>query len=323
MKNKSPQLVFYEVFREEQTALRNFLPKHIRARFYPTTIQNTADQGLQPEIISIRTQSRISTAHAAFLKGVLTRSQGHEHLFGFARRTKIPCGYLPCYCSRSVAEHAVMAMMALLRKLKVQLKNMRTFDRENIMGSECRGQKALVIGVGSIGSEMVDILKGLRMSVRGVDTVRRLKNLRYVSLSEGVAWADVIFCALPLTAKTKGILNYHLFKKAKKGLIFINISRGEISPIGDLRKLLEEKRLGGLSLDVYPQESLWADYLRGTSRKLTKDIRVLLALGGKDNVLFTPHNAFNTRESVERKAYLTIQSIKLFLLNGQFPQAVS
>ena len=321
---KDIDVIFYEAFKEEEVALKKLLPKIIKAVFTPKTIQEEVSFEPPASIISIRTQSRIPIAWSKKVKGILARSQGYEHLVNYRReaKTKIPCGYLSDYCSRSVAEHAVMMMLVLLKHFKKQTRQLGQFDRDGITGLDCFGKKALVFGVGHIGAQIVDLLKGLKMTVKGIDVKQNLKTLKYVSLPAGIKWADILFCAAALTGKTEKALNYSVLKKAKPGLVLINVSRGEITPSEDMKRLLDEKFLGGLALDVYPDESYLADYLRDDTKDLDKNIQTILELKDLDNVICTPHNAFNTRESVQQKAKQSVESLKYFLKKGKFPHAV-
>ena len=315
------EVVFYEVFDEEQTALKKFLHKMLKAKFFKQTIQESKFAPPLAPVISIRTQSRIPSGWLGNIKAVLTRSQGYDHLQSI--KDQVACGYLANYSARAVAEHAIMTMMVLQRRLKRQIIHFKKFNRDSLTGSECKDKNALILGVGAIGSEIVRLARALKMNVHGVDLVQKDKKLKYVSLKEGVMWADVIFCALPLTTKTNRLLNYTLLKRVNHGTILINISRGEISPLPDVKRLLDQDILGGLSLDVYPQESFLAAYLRGAKTKISADIKIVLNLKDRDNVLFTPHNAFNTQEALKQKAFLSVEAVKQFLKNKKFPHIVS
>lgn len=313
-------VMFYEAFEEEERAIKKFLPGGIHAEFTWKTIQERGDKTPSAELISVRTQSHIPLDWAKSVKGVLTRSQGYDHLLAFRRESgaAVPCGYLENYCARAAAEQAVLMMMALLRKLRKQVTSFETFARDGLTGLECRGRKVFVAGVGRIGSEIVDIARGLRMGVKGFDIAPALEGIEYVSLAEGVAWADVVFCALPLTRETEGMLNYEVFRRAGRGKIFVNVGRGEISPAEDLKRLLEEGVLGGIGLDVYPQESVLAGCLRAGQKVKTSAGQTILELAKSDRALFTPHNAFNTIEALEQKASLSAASAVSFLTNGTF-----
>jgi D-lactate dehydrogenase len=110
--------------------------------------------------------------------------------------------------------------------------------------------------------------------------------------------------------------------QAKKGTVFVNISRGEISPSGDLKRLLMERTLGGVALDIYQDEPVLAEFLRKHDGPLTAAGKAIVELKDDERVLFTPHNAFNTREALERKAQQTCQSISQFAKTRRFPHPV-
>ncbi len=316
--------MFYEVFVEEERLLRQFLSRGIKAGFTSLTIQEAHPQQGPAPVICIRTQSEIPIAWADRLQGILTRSSGYDHLSRYRQKahTQLPCGYLPRYSSRAVAEQAILMMLALLRRLPKQLENFCRFNRSGITGRECLNKNLLVVGVGHIGKEIVDLAKGMGMKVKGVDIVKREKDLAYTALKAGVSWAEVIICALPLTKKTPGLFNYRLLRNAKKGVLFINVSRGEISPIREVKRLWKEQILGGVSLDVFEEEGALASYLRGNRRILPQSARELLSLQRKENVLLTPHNAFNTVESIERKARQTAKALHYFLEHKDFPTPI-
>ncbi len=312
---------FYEAFKEETALLKKYLPKKIKVAYTEQTIQESTDRVCPAKLISVRTQSRIPVAWSRGLDGILTRSMGFDHLARYCQAAKrtISCGYLPGYCDRAVAEQAIMLMMALLRKLPRQMKNFKTFKRDDLTGQECRDRKLLVVGVGRIGAEIVNIAKGLRMRVKGVDIVARFKDVEYVSLAKGLAWAQIVVCALPLTEETAGLLNGKAFAKVQESIVFINISRGEVAPVKDLKKMLEENKLSGLAMDVFEAEDVLAEDFRRRGDSKKESVKVIKGLLTRDNVILTPHNAFNTVEAVERKARESVDAVVQFLKGKSFP----
>ncbi|MDP3920526.1 MAG: NAD(P)-dependent oxidoreductase [Candidatus Omnitrophota bacterium] len=317
-------VMFYEVFREEEIALKRHLLSVVDAGFTADTVQEHKDEAAPSNFISVRTQSVIPLEWARSVNGILTRSTGYDHLIAYRERsrTNIPCGYLPEYCARAVAEHALLVLMALLRKLPRQMKHFDTFNRDGLTGVECLGKNLLVIGVGHIGEMVASLGASLGMQVRGVDIIKRVQGLHYVSLKEGLPAADVIVCALPLTEQTQWLLNYDRLQYAKRDTILVNVSRGEITPVQDLIKLLDEGVLGGLALDVYENEPVLAEYLRSGNIILRQHHKTILTLRGRDNVILTPHNAFNTLESIERKAAQSVEVVMQFLESRTFPFSV-
>jgi D-lactate dehydrogenase len=317
-------VIFYETFAEEERSLRKHLGMGLTAEFRQNPIQSYHDQEPLASLISIRTHSNIPLSWFDKIKGVLSRSSGYDHLVDFMESTKghIPCGYLLDYCSRSVAEHAITVMLSLFKKLKKQMNHFSTFNRNGITCRDCLDRNLLVIGVGKIGSQIVRLGKGLEMNVKGVDLVERVSGLEYVNLSEGVAWADAVICALPLTPATQGLLNRSLLIEAKKGLIFVNISRCEISPLYDLAQLLDEGVILGIGLDVFEKEGKLLPELQGHLISHGDYQRRVLSLKDRDEVIFTPHNAFNTEESLEIKSRLSCEAISQFLQTGRFSDEV-
>ena len=311
---------FYETFAEERHELEKCLPKGIEAEFAVGTIQETGHVTPPAPIISIRTQSTIPLSWADSLQAIVARSAGYDHLTAYRQNAskKISYGYLPQYCARAVAEQATLLMLALLRKLPLQVQHFQTFHRDNITGRECLEKTLVVVGVGNIGYQIVNLGRALGMHVLGVDIVRRRQDVEYVTIDEGLALADIVICAMNLTPRNHGYFNYEQLKKAKPGAIFINVARGEFSPAPDLLRLLDEQTLSGVGLDVYNEETQLAVHLREGSTPTSPEIIATLALSKRPNCILTPHNAFNTAEAVSRKASQTVEQIEHFLKNGQF-----
>ena len=115
------------------------------------------------------------------------------------------------------------------------------------------------------------------------------------------------------------MFNYLTIQKARPRLIFINIARGDISPIEDLKKLIDNKILGGVGLDVYLQESTLAHHLRNDQKHKTAAEQIIMELSEREEVLFTPHNAFNTQEALEQKAALSVVAMIHYKKHGAFP----
>lgn len=311
---------FYEAFEEESLELRRHLPATLEAGFTWKTIQEAGDTAPPTGLISIRTQSVIPVAWAPLLRGILSRSTGYDHLMRYraACGHAVPCGYLPLYCNRAVAEQALLLWMALLRRLPQQLASFASFQRDGLTGLECEGRTLAVAGVGNIGHQVIRIGTGLGMTALGVDLVQRFDWVHYVSIEEAVERADVIVCAMNLTAQNVGYFGYDRLRRARTGAVFVNVARGEMSPPGDLLRLLEEGQLGGVGLDVHDREQELAVSLRGGQPAASPAVQATLALARRADVILTPHNAFNTREAVGRKAEHAAQQVEQYLRSGTF-----
>lgn len=311
---------FYEAFAEEQEALKVYLPGHIRAGFTRQTIQEYGKSLPAAGLISVRTQSLIPPAWASKLGAILSRSTGYDHLLAYRQKTSqsLPCGYLPLYCHRAVAEQALLMWLALQRKLAMQTRQFARFQRDGLTGAETRGRVLLVVGVGNIGYEIVKIGRGLDMKVYGVDLEHKHADVCYGSFESLSGQADIVVSAMNLTTTNKAYFNEKRLRMLKPGAIFINISRGELSPPPDLLRLLEENHLGGAGLDVYDNETQLSVALRETRVPDTPELQAVLRLAKRDNVILTPHNAFNTEEAVTRKSEQSIQQVTAWLEHGSF-----
>ncbi|MFP4473632.1 MAG: NAD(P)-dependent oxidoreductase [Candidatus Omnitrophota bacterium] len=314
------KVVFFEVFEEEERWIRRFLSESIPAQFYRESIQEAGRETAPCDIISIRTQSRIPKEWLKEVRAIISRSTGYDHLYALkdaAEKTGMDFAYLPRYCARAVAEHAVTVMLALWRKIPLQMRHMTTFCRQGLTGEQWRDKNVVVVGVGNIGREAVNIARGMGMNVKGVDPVQRCHDLCYVSLDQGLKWADAVICACPLTAETRGMFNGERLRKMQRRPVFINVARGEIAVLDDVRLALEKGWISGAGLDVYENEDVLAAELR--RRHNSAAARTLFDLMQDHNVILTPHNAFNTAQAVVEKSRQTGEIINFYEENNCFP----
>jgi D-lactate dehydrogenase len=208
--------------------------------------------------------------------------------------------------------------MALLRRLPRQMRQFHEFHRDGLTGAECRGRTLAVVGVGYIGREVCHIGQALGMRVLGVDRDPRHDDVNYVDIATAFAQADVLVCAMDLNASNRGYFDLEKWRRVKPGAIFVNISRGELSPSTALVQALNAGQLSGVGLDVYDHEAELAVALRGESPPAHPEAQAALELAGRDDCICTPHNAFNSVEAVERKSEHSVQQIVAYLQTGRF-----
>lgn len=302
---------FYEAFQEEADELRALLPAGISAEYTAATIQEAGHSAPPAKLISIRTQSQIPLDWASHLEAILTRSTGYDHLraYAAAARAEIGLGYLPLYCHRAVAEQAMLLWMALLRRLPVQVRQFRTFHRDGITGRECLAKTLVVVGVGNIGHEVCRIGAALGMRVLGVDIDPLHSDVQYIDIAAAMPQADVLVCAMDLNRGNLGYFDRARWQKVKPGAVFVNVSRGELSPTTELLSALESRRLSGVALDVFDHESVLATSLRSGTPTNDLEVAATLALAAREDCILTPHNAFNTIEAVHRKSEHSVEQI--------------
>ena len=156
-------------------------------------------------------------------------------------------------------------------------------------GIELKNKKLGIIGFGNIGQNIAKIGKsfGMKILINDIDKRKIYKSRKkgYKSCSKKVILnnSDFLVLATDLNPKSFHLIDNKDFKEMKKNIIIVNISRG---PVMSDKALLNNlnKNIGGLGLDVFENEPL------SRNHKIKKF----------HNVVLSSHNAFNTKEAVER-----------------------
>jgi phosphoglycerate dehydrogenase-like enzyme len=217
--------------------------------------------------------------------------------------------------SIAVAESTILLMLALLKKLPVHHETTRSGQwlEHRLMPQlgELAGRTVGLIGMGHVGREVAFRVRSFEASVIYYD-VRRLREeeertigLRYVSLDELLATADVISIHSALTLQTRGLIGAREFNLMKKTAFLINTSRGEIVDQNELCKRLIARKIGGAALDVFDPEPPAPD-----------DPLLLL-----DNVILTPHMAGATLDTWARRLRISYQNFQR-IVNGKEAQFI-
>ena len=160
-------------------------------------------------------------------------------------------------------------------------------------------------------------------TVVGVDVDPWRDDVTYIEPDEAVRTSDVLVCAMDLNDASRGYFTIDRLRPAKRGAVFVNVSRGEISPTTHLTTLLDEGVLGGVGLDAFDGEQELGAALRAGRGPEGEEARAAVALMGRHDVVLTPHNAFNTEEAVDRKSEHSIRSLMDFRSGGAFTWPVS
>ena len=268
------------------------------------------------------------------LKFIATRSTGFDHIdLAFCRERGIPVANVPSYGENTVAEHTFALILALSRNIHKAFVHTlaRDIPFQALRGFDLAGKTLGVVGAGRIGLHAIKIAKGFGMQVVAYDLRREsllaeVLNFRYVSLDELLAASDIISLHCPYTPRTHHLLNLENIRKVKRGALLVNTARGGLVDPAALTQALDEGILAGAALDVLEGEELLKDERQILEQPLAQDkLRMLLlnhSLLNRDNVVITPHIAFNSREAVERILSTTVENIRAFLA-GSLQNVVS
>ena len=136
-------------------------------------------------------------------------------------------------------------------------------------------------------------------------------------LKKALGIADVVSLHVPYFPETHHLINMDRVKLMKRGAYLVNTSRGPVVEAGALLWGLKEGILAGVGLDVIEEEAKVEEVGVVTKNKTSKDdLKELVTfhlLRERDDVVFTPHNAFNTKEAVERIVTTTVDNINSFV----------
>ena len=260
------------------------------------------------------------------LKLVTTMSTGFDHIDvkECAKHGVTICN-VPSYGENTVAEHTFALLLALSRKIHLSYERTQRadFSAVGLRGFDLKGKTLGVIGCGHIGKHVVRIARGFEMNVlvfeRHPDKKLAKKlGFKIAPLEKIYAESDIISFHVPLNESTKHMLNGGTLAKLKKGCIVLNTSRGEIIDTEALIKGLSQGIVGGAGLDVLEGECFIREEKQVLHKNFPKecDLKMVLenhVLLKEPNVLITPHNAFNSREALERILTTTIESIESFV----------
>jgi len=258
------------------------------------------------------------------LRMIATRSTGVDHIdMDECAKRKIGVASVPDYGSNTVAEYAFGLLLAITRKIVVAHQSVEEgeFNPEGLTGVDLMGKTLGVIGVGKIGKNVVKIARGLGMKVLGVDQIQDPKMLKktgfkYVDLETCLKESDFVTLHVPAIPETFHLINKRNIKLMKKGSYLINTARGAVVETEAILWALNNKIVAGAGLDTTEDESMLESMSVVISKKSTKDelqdILTYHLLKDRDDVIFTPHNAFNTKEAIERIVKTTVDNIVNF-----------
>ncbi len=202
----------------------------------------------------------------------------------------IPVFNAPFSNTRSVAELVLAEAILLLRGIpeKNALVHRGGWSKSAQGSFEARGKTLGIVGYGNIGSQLSVLAEALGMHVIYHDVITKLPlgNARQLgALDDLLTQADVVSLHVPEITSTEDMMGAAQFARMKPGSIFINASRGSCVDIDALAQALENKHLGGASIDVFPIEPK------------ANDEEFLSPLRRFDNVILTPHIGGSTMEA--------------------------
>ena len=209
----------------------------------------------------------------------------------------------------AVAEHVIYMMLSISKSIsrydnEVRLGNFKKNVSE-IETLELFNKEVLIVGFGRIGKSLIKRCLGFEMKVNVYDPfvskeiISQFGGNKIDNLDDGLKSCDYLSLHIPLTEKTKNMINGSKLNSMKKTAIIINTSRGGIINEIDLDNALNDKIIFGAGLDVFEKEPVNKD------NPLLKNKKVLLS----------PHSATFTNECKSRMSIETTRNIIDFFEN--------
>lgn len=277
------------------------------------------------EIISVFTASRLTKETLekfSNLKLILTRSVGYSHIdIDYCNSKNIIVANTPHYGDYTVAEFSFGILLNLIRRICYGVSELKQGDMyPETFGMELYDKTIGVIGTGSIGTKTIKIAKGFSMNVMCYDILKNTDienefNVKYVDLETLCKLSDVISLHAPLTTATYHIINAEKIKLMKENVIIVNTARGELIDTEALYHALLDGKIKGAALDVLEFEDTISNKRPGSDLNL-KNLRTSLIntkLLNLDNVIATPHIAYDTKEAVNRILDTTLKNLFEFV----------
>mgnify|MGYP005839448031 FL=1 len=212
----------------------------------------------------------------------------------------------------AVAEMTLCLMLALGRRLDKHMALLWQGRWERTAGNEVSGSTVGIIGLGSIGRRLVELLSGFRARILGYDPYPDAawaaeNGLEFVEDPECIfAKSDWVVLCAPLSDATERMVNRRTLGLMKRTAYLVNTARGGLVDEEALCEALRAKKIAGAALDAFVEEPL----------PLDSPLREL-------DILLTPHIAATSKETAAKVSWIVAQNVASVLLEGSTRGAVN
>lgn len=270
-----------------------------RAEDVPTLIERSKDA--DAVVLSNFQYRRAVMEHCPNLKLVCVAFTGVDHVdVDYCKERGITVCNCAGYSTVAVADLVFGMVIALYRHMIACDQTVRQGGtKAGLVGFELEGKKFGIVGAGAIGSRVAAIANAFGCQVYAWSRTKRdLPGVDWVELDELLAQCDIVSLHVPATAETKHLMDGRRLALMKPSAILINTARGPVVDSQALAGALNAGKLAGAGIDVFEGEPpIPADHPLLTAK----------------NVIATPHVAFATAESMEKRAAIVAQNLNCWL----------
>lgn len=247
---------------------------------------------------------------------VVLRCAGFNNVdLGAAEALGIRVLRVPEYSPHAVAEYCLALVLAANRHIHKAYSRVRegNFELKGLLGFDLKGKTVGVVGTGKIGRIFCQLLGGFGCRILAHDPYPNpeviAQGIEYVSLDELLEGSHVIALHCPLTPETHHLIDDAALERCRDGVLLVNTSRGGLVHTEAVIRHLKSRKIGGLALDVYEEES--GIFFENLSDEVIDDDQ-LMRLTTFPNVLVTSHQAFFTAEALENITRTTLGNLDAF-----------
>ncbi len=294
--------------------------KEVSYQTFEKSLNKETCEGLDFDIVSVFASSNVSAEVLEEVRpeAVVTRSTGFDHIdLEKAEELGIEVYNVPHYGSNTVAEHAFGLLLALSKKIpQAEEKTHHKFSHEGLEGFELKDKKIGIIGTGEIGQKAIKMAKGFEMEVIAYDPYEKEGleeelGFMYVSLDDLLNQSDIISVHCPLTDDNHHLLAEKEFEKMNVNAL-INTARGGLIDSQTLLKALKNGSVDYAGLDVLEleEEMRGLEDISEKTEFCCEEFEANCKLIEREDVIVTPHSAFNTAEAKRRILDETIRNIE-------------
>lgn len=218
--------------------------------------------------------------------------------------------------TRSVVEMAIAEIIVLYRGLFERARAMHDGKwNKSASGSyEIRGKNLGIVGYGNIGAQLSVVAEALGLNVYYYDIQEKLalgNAKKCATLKELLSSVDIVTLHVDGRKENKNMISEREFEWMKDGMIFINLSRGHVVDIEALQKNINEGKIVGTAIDVFPQEP------KSNAEEFISGLR------GAKNTILTPHIGGSTQEAQENIAEFVPNKIMDYINTGSTSNSVN
>src|SRR5688500_1081306 len=218
--------------------------------------------------------------------------------------------------TRSVVELAIAEMIILIRNIADKSIKMHKgiWDKSAKGSFEVRGKKLGLIGYGNIGTQLSVIAESLGMKVLYYDTEEKLSlgnAVKCKTMKEVLEQSDVVSLHVDGRVTNTNLVGQREFDIMKKGVIFINLSRGHVVDIKSLKENVLSGKVAGCAIDVFPHEPA------SNNEEFVSELR------GLPNTILSPHIGGSTLEAQENIGNFVPGKIMDYINTGSTSNSVN